>query len=104
MMDPAGSGRAIINIAVAEIDLLPRGKGRRHKITARTFLSDKHQQRTFFSRPIIVESIPDAVSNSRTPCRKTRWQFRFACTVSKNHVKKTNSIRAIQTNRFSEKS
>lgn len=46
-MDPAGSGRAIINIAVAEIDLLPRGKGRRHKITARTFLSDKHQQRVF---------------------------------------------------------
>lgn len=25
MMDPADSGRAIINIAVAEIDLLPRG-------------------------------------------------------------------------------
>jgi len=48
MMDPAGSGQAIINIAVAEIDLLPRGKGRRHKITARTFLSDKHQQRIFF--------------------------------------------------------
>lgn len=57
MMDPAGSGRAIINIAVAEIDLLPRGKGRRHK-TACTFLSDKHQQHFlfFFSRSISVES------------------------------------------------
>lgn len=48
MMDPAGSGRAIINIAVAKIDLLPRGTERRHKITAHTFLSDKHQQRTYF--------------------------------------------------------
>lgn len=102
-MDPAGSGRAIINIAVDEIDLLPRGKGRRHKITARTFLSDKHQQRTFFCFRVQSANIDPRCS---VKFEGALFQSRFSALIY-IHLKsyeKTDSIHArsvLQTNQFS---